>query len=611
MGQVAGNALFNVMTEFRFDIAHAVAGSKTLQSEVGKISTAADNAHFAIQRIGMGLVAQTGLGTGGIAGALYAAVKASDKFEQSQRAIANIMLSNNIFQGDNAFAESMQEAAAAMENMQKAAQEFSLPAEDLLNFSKLIGATLMSHGLDDSRLSKSIQISRGFLKSAPTLGIDPTLAQGQLLDSVMGRANMGDTLFQRLTNETTPMKGYGGTAGAKAFNALEPAKRVKVLTDALMQFGSNSKIVAENALSLSSQMQKLRDNITGVFSILRPIGKAIMDPMKKLLFQLNTYLETHGKKFTEIVGRIFGDILKDPEKLFVNIQQLRRLQNDVKKAGNVLAVVGLVHGITAALRFLGFEIKGGILMGALSYLRKGFAWVGGVIAETGAMAFIFRGLSFILTKVIAPLALLTMLFQGISRGIAKASLIDAEFIARNMSKLAEVFDYLKINLTAIFAPFELAIEGISGLFEWLLSFGDVSQIVVDNLKAILYPLEVFGRLIVGILSIVQGVVAALTGVILDIGQGKFTEVLKNIGPNFMSGMTDLYRQYYKPPELNAENQTNAKTNIQIDKIEINNAFKENAEPDRIAFTLKEQLMKAALNPTQALGRSLSGAAIGN
>jgi hypothetical protein len=45
----------------------------------------------------------------------------------------------------------------------------------------------------------------------------------------------------------------------------------------------------------------------------------------------------------------------------------------------------------------------------------------------------------------------------------------------------------------------------------------------------------------------------------------------------------------------------------INKVEIRNDFKEQMEPDRIAFTLKDQLLKAANNPGQAAGRSLQGA----
>ena len=609
---MAASQVFNVLTEFRFDIAHAVAGSKTLQSEVGKVSAAADQAHFAIQRIGMGLVAQTGLGSGGLVGGLYAAVKAADKFEQTQRSIANIMLSNKMFSGENAFSESMKEAALAMEDMRKAANEFSLPAEDLVNFSKLIGATLVSHGLDNSRLEKSIKLSRGFLKSAPTLGVDPGLAQGQLLDAVMGRANMGDTLFQRLTNETTPMKGFGGTAGAKAFNALEPAKRLKVLTDAMMQFGSEAKIVSENAMSLSAQMQRLRDNVTGIFSILRPIGKAIMDPLRKMIFEINRYLETNGKKLGEIFGRIFNDILKDPEKLFVNIQQLRRLQNDVKKAGSLLGIISLVHGLTLALRFFGFTLSGGLIATALRTLMGGVAWLGKFLFTSGAVALVFRGLAFIFTKVLAPLALMSMIFQALSRGMAKAQIINAKWIADNMVRIAEAFENFKTQMAAIFAPLTMAIEGLSEIFAWIFRLDFTGGVLLSSFEGLNKIFEILGRTIVGLLSIVAGVTNSIIGMVFDLKEGNFKAAFKNIVPNFQEGMTDLYRQFYKPPGMvDLSNQQTAQTKIEIDKIEINNAFKENAEPDRIAFTLKEQLLKAALNPTQAAGRSLSGATVGN
>lgn len=143
------NQVFNVLTEFRFDIAHAVAGSKQLQGEIGKISEAADQAHYSIQRIGMGLVAQTGLGTGGFLGGIWAAIKAADKFEATQRQIANIMLSNKLYEGPNAFKEAMNEASISLEHMREVANKFSLPSGDLVQFSKLVGATLVAHGLDN------------------------------------------------------------------------------------------------------------------------------------------------------------------------------------------------------------------------------------------------------------------------------------------------------------------------------------------------------------------------------------------------------------------------------------------------------------------------------
>lgn len=602
--------VFKVLTEFRFDIAHAVAGSQQLQGQIGQVSAAADELHYALKRASMGLVVQTGLGTGGFLGAIWSAVKAADKFEQSQRQIANVLLSNNLFTGPNAFRDAMNDAAIAMDHMNKVANQFSLPSADLVQFSKLVGATLVAHGLDNSHLEKSINLSRGFLKSAPTLGIDPGLAQGQLLDAVMGRANMGDTLFQRISNETSAMKPYQGTAGANSFNALTPAKRLEVLTQSLTQFGNVTEIVNANALSLTSQMKRLQDNITGMFSILRPIGKAIMDPLRKILYQLNIYLEKYGKKILEIMGRIFKDLLKDPEKLYTQIQQLRNLGKDTKMAGNILGIVALIHGIGSALKFLGISLSGNFLMIGLRSIGSAVAWVvtalGGPLAVLG---FVLRGVWFIASKVVAPLVLLTTILQGISRGIAGAKISDMKWIAERGVKIAETFEKFKSAIEKILLPFELAIRGIAMFIEWLFSFGRISQWVFEKIQGLADMMETLGNIMVTFFGIIAGISNVMVNTIMNLMEGNFLAAGSNFGANFMEGFNDFTSEFWGKRIIGGGEQSTSTNKIEIDKIEINNQFKENAEPDRIAFTLKDQLMKAALNPTQAAGGSLRGKGI--
>lgn len=602
--------VFNVLTEFRFDIAHAVAGSKTMQSEIGKISTAADNAHFAIQRIGMGLVAQTGLGTGGIIGFLYKAVQISDKFYNAQLKLSNIMLSNKMFTGDTGFEQSMVAAEQALNRMSVVSRKFGLDGNTFAEMATGIGAALSVKGLDDSTMTKSTDLTRSFMKSAPILGIDPQSYQQNLLDMVMGQGSTGDRMSQRLMAETTAMQPFKGSM--KGFNALEPAKRLEVLTKALDQFSSNAKINEAVVNSLSGQMNMLKNSMTSIFSVFRSIGDAIAKPLIKILKVINKYVQDNFEQLSKIVSRVLGDLIKDPEKLFVNIQQLRRLQGDVKKAGNLLALIGLVHGLTAALRYFGFTLGGGLIMTALRSIMGGMRYLAALLFNSGALMMVFRGLSFILKGVLLPLALLTMIFQAISRGMAKAQLMNAKWIADNLIRITEAFENFKKQITAIFAPFEMAVEGLSNIFAWIFRLDLSGGILLSSFEGLNKALEVMGRTVVGLLSIVSGVSNAIIGLLFDLKAGKFKSAYKNIIPNFKEGMTDLYQQYYKPPgSLDMSNQNTAQTKIEIDKIEINNAFKENAEPDRIAFTLKEQLMKAALNPTQSSGRSLSGAAIGN
>lgn len=608
---------FNVLTEFRFDIAHAVAGSQTLQSEIGKISTAADNAHYAIQRIGVGLVAQMGLGEGGILGGLYQALKSADKFASTQRAFANVFLTNGMFKGANSFEDSMTAAADAMEKIRNTARQFSIPAGDLVNLTKLVSASLLTHGLDDSSLTKSIDLSRGVLKSAPVLGIDPGLVQGQLLDAVNGRASMGDTLFQRLMNETSAMKPYSGgnsRGGAGSFNALPAAKRVDVLTKSLLQFGSVSQIVTANALSMSGQLQRLSDNFTSMFSVLKPIGDALMGPIKMILLNINNWLDTKGRKTVEIFAGIIKDVFADPEKLFVNIQQLRRLQGDVHKAGKALGLYSIFQGIVFALEFLGVQLKGGLLMTGLRYLGTALAWLGGWFMRLGGFSLILRGLSFLISGVLAPLALFTMFFQIISRALAKAELFNAKWLLDNTDAIALVFAKLKKAFDLIMLPITLAVEQLSDWVSWLFRMDQSGSFLLPMMDSIANMFLWIGKVMVHVISLISGMMNALIGQAFALSQGNFKSLFSG---NSWSQLADEgYKEFwnrFNPDSLSAtaDNRNTSNRITHIDTITINNSFKEQQEPDRIAFTLQDQLMKAATNPGQARGRSLKGKAIGD
>lgn len=613
-----GPQIFNVVTEFRFDIAHAVANSQTLQSEVGKISSAADEAHIALQRVGVGLVAQMGLGSGGFLGAIYTAIKASDKFSQSQRQIANIFLSNKMFDGAFAFEDAMGSASAAMMNMKKAAREFSLPVGDMVSTTKLIGASLISHGLDDSSLSKSTMLSRGFLKSAPTLGVDPGMAQGQLLDAVMGRASMGDTLMQRLFNETDAMKPYapkgGGIhqagGGAVAFNTLEASKRVEVLTKALMQFGSNARIVEENARSMSGQLQRLQDNLTGMFSVLKPIGDALMKPIKDILFQINSFLEHDGEKVVKNFSKIIREMFKDPEKLFVNIQQVRRLRGDVSKAGSALMVAGIIHGVTAAMEFLGIQLQGGLLMQGIRYLGAALAWLGGWFVQLGGFALIGRVLMFILQGVLAPLAAWTFFFQIISRAMAKAQVSNAKWLVTNLEKITALFTRLSKAIGDIMDPIILSMEFLSDMVAWIFRLDVSGNVLLYFFQQFVEMIETIGQVVMFVLSVVNGMMSAVIGALFDLANGDFMQIGKNLGKNFTEGFDQMLETRFKRRIDGGDDASTSNKVTNIDKIEINNQFKEQMEPDRIAFILKEQLVKTALNPMQSSGRSLVGSLVG-
>lgn len=603
------NQAFRVLTEFRFDIGHAVAGSQTLQTEVGRLSSAADNALLSFQRMSFGIAAQFGLGQGGILGLFYKAVQSSDKFYQSQLKLSNILQSNNMFTGPNAFELSMKASERALMNMQKAAREFSLPASDLVNLSAQIGAVLTVKNLDDANLTKSTDISRQFLKSAPILGVDPGLATQQLVGAISGRAELGSRLVQRLVDETGAMKAYSGNGGLKKFNALDPAKRLDVLTQSLAQFSSNAKVTHAIANSMSGQLRRLNDNLLSMFSILRPIGDALMEPIKQVLNQINSYLENEGAAVAQNLSRIIERVFRNPEGLYIFLRQISQLKRDTDRAGKALMAIGIVHGLTFALGLFG--IKVGSLLGMLG---AGLKMIGGFIAplfNLTVVATLFKALGFVLRAVLAPLAALMFFFQAISRAMAIADVSNAKWLASNMPKITELLARLSRGFEMVTLPLEMAIDGIANILSWVFKLEIMGEIGVIALRGLAWALEFVGEIVVTVMAIIQGSVWALMEAVSSLMNLDFSGLGGRMSDEFWIGFRRLKDPFMLNGPEDDEKNAVSKRITNIDKIEIVNQFKEQMEPDRIAFTLVSQLEKIALNPQQAIGRSTGRNAIRN
>lgn len=599
---------FKVLTEFRFDVGHAVANSNALQSEVGKLSSAADEALLSFKRLGFGIVAQMGLGGTGIIGLFGGALQASDKFAASQRKLSNILLSNNAMVGDQAatFGQAMAHSEKVLNRIVGKAQEFALDPNALLDQASSIAPMLISHGLDNADLSKSIDIARGLLKSAPTLGIEPGLMGGQLINLVMGQADGNNTLFQRLMSETAPFKD-AGIKNSKGYNALDGPKRIELLRKALLQFGSNADVLRGNMMSLNGQMQVFSSLVKGQFSIFRRLGDVLSNPIRQILFNVNKFLASDGRKIVDSFSRILNDIIKDPKKLLINLMQLRDLQSDVKSSGNIL-------GIIAALQLLGFGAKAlGVNIGLLGAgIGRLALWVGGIFL-TGikiALPWLVKFGVFMLRFVLAPLMALTFFFQIISRAIAKAKISNAEWMLNNMAKIMELFEQFKMALDMILLPITLAIEFWSDLLSWMFRLDVSGNALLGIFGLIADVMGKVGTVIVHALASISAAISAAMQMAILLKNRDFTNFWGRTNEAWDDGYNQFASKYMKMPAVPDAEAPSSMRITSIGKVEINNQFKEQMEPDRIAFTLKEQIMKAALNPQQATGRTLRGAVVG-
>jgi hypothetical protein len=615
---IGADTVFHVLTEFRFDVGSAIANSKTLQGQVESLSGAADQALFSFQRMSAGIVANMGLGSGGILGMLTAAVQASDKFYTSQLAFSNIIMSNvgHAF----TFKQAMAESESIMDTINKKAQEFALPSGEMLQMTKLIGATLMAHGLDSSAMPKSIDLSRQFLKSAPTLGIDPTLASGQLLDMVQGRASMNDTLFQRVSNETAAMKPFGGSS--QKFNALEPAKRLQVLTKALAQFSSNVDVVKANAMSLSGEMRRLGEAIKGPFSILRPLGDVLLKYLLPIFHQVNDYLRREGAQVVKQISSVVEGIIKNPVKAIVNLMQIKKASEDLRQAGHIMKFAGemqflgwILSKLTGIARLanpiLGIvsAALGTITVGMMEanpYLGAILKWVGiifAVIAAGARFPIVFTAIGLALQHILIPLGIIWGALQLFSRAAAIAKIADAKALAAMLPEISLALNKFTTAFGFLWDAFMVAFDGVA---EFISPLFRVSYYVGALVDIITLLADTTVKTIAGFQGLYFAITQGITNMINYV-RSKFG--LDSIAPSaglgdaFNAGVDDILEKYFSKI---GEGKGIVQQNVNVNGgVHINNSFKENMEPDRIAFSLKSQFLKAANNRTQARGRSLS------
>lgn len=633
---------FHVVTEFRFDVAQAVINSEKLQGAVEGISGAADKALLSMKSLSVGLLGSFGLGSMGLVGFLSTAITYADKFNQYQIKIANQFQNGGMFKGAENFGAAMQASEAALLNMQKVATTFSLPASDLVNTATLIGATLTPRGLDNASLTKSTDLARMFMKVSPMLGADPSLSQGELLGLLNGRADMGGRFTQRIFSDSKALHQYAGNGGTQAFNRLEEHKRVALVAQAMGELGNNMKAAHAMAMTFSGQLQLMKDQLFGVFSVFRSIGNAVKDPLVKMMAELNKWMGTQGRSLVDKFASVLAPILSDPKRLLLGVMQARQVKNDVHSAGHAMHVGGVLLGIGHALEFLGVTaafatpvtFAVGVAMSVfaqtiervfpllgpmIDFLMKWTLIIGGiatavlgVIGYFWGMAGVMTALSLIGTALVATISTLfyvflplVVFFQLLSRAAAIAQLADAQFLVGALDAIADSFIYFKNIIGLLLSPLVSAFEAIA---QWISPIFRFSMLI----SAAKWGLDFLTGALTAFLMGVQGVAFGIMQIISNIGkvltgQLKVGDAFSGVSDAYDAGMQDIYDKVYGAIAKGdvkgvQQNTTN------IGQVNINNQFKEQMEPDRIAFALKDQLLRAAANKGQASGNSMAARA---
>lgn len=631
--------IYTVVSEFRFNVAEAIYESEKLQSSVQGLSDTVNNAINSVKASGLSMMMSLTGAQAGIMGLLNSSIGASDKFLNSQLSLTQIIDSNmeHLSGTITTMNDKMAVSKKIMNDIAKDAQHFGLPAGELLEMTKMMIAMLIPKGLAGENFKNARDISRNMLKAAPNLGIDPAEVQGQLLRAIEGNASLGDTLFRRLLGEAPEPFKAANVKDAKGFNTLDTAKRFNILSDAMGKFTKNTELLEARANTLSGVMQRVKDTFYGFTSILKPFGDVLLPLISKAAQMILNWLQTHGKRIVEQLAGILKRLTDDPMEFILKLKQVSDLSKDLASAAEMAGIVILLYHLK---EFITFATKLPIIgpaIGAMSgyitnFVRTVIPYltlsIGGIfIALWKGFIFVLPILKSFIIGFIEFTGVVLAFFiplQGLGRAIARMKIETLQWVAENMADLTAIFDRMSIALGKIFTPIEDLIKGFEELFYLVLGGTYFLDAGKTGLSGLADMLDMFGTAVMAVWSVLRGVVAGIIGMIDTVVNNIQLAIGNLMNGNFRNwdiGQEDAVGSFIQSfsDEFNksfsrAQNPlvTNGVDNSKVSNVTNNydvkmqNNFKEVLQPDRIAFTIKDQLEKSSMNRTKARSNSIGG-----
>lgn len=596
---------FEVATEFKFDIGQALLNTKTLQDAVSGVSQAADSAMGSLSYLAGGLVAHLGMGSGGLLSVLTKAVQVSEDFNQSALMLSNNISSNfGVLAGTiDTFNNRLLTSENIMSNISDIAIKSGLPTQDLARMTGMLATPLANRGKLGTNYEGAIGMSRNLMLAANNTGINPQVASESLYRAMTDHMSLHGALFARMVNTPAFKSAHIATQGQ--FVNMNQDKKIDLLNKSLEQLAGDSQQLAGWMNKIGTQFTILKDQLA-VF--LKPIGDALKAPIVQMLKWANEYLKLHGKELGNNIAALFKDLLKDPKGLMIDLLQVKRLGKDFKTAFHVAEIVQLFTFLTWGLGKLGIVFNGGLLRSALGYLWEGITAIAAWIWESGLIGGMFRllanaGAAFL--EVFAPILFFLQIF---SRALAIAKVDDAANLLDLAPRLVAMTLNFKQGLSNIMLPLTMAIDGFAQLIAPIFQTSTWLNLVLPLLEWLGEAMQRIGHNVVYLMGVLSG----FTNIIVEFIGDLITKGHLMTGADTKNAFYNGYDDFLKRnKDRLGDPGTTAQTQVtNIGKVEIRNEFREQLQPDRIAFSLKQQLLKVAQNPTQARGRSFQGAFAG-
>lgn len=587
---------FEVATEFRFDVGSAILGTNQLTSAVSNLDQAAAGAMTNLHYLASGLVAHLGLGAGGLLGILTKAFNVSEEFtSDTMNLAANIGSNFQFLTGHvNGFNEQLESSRAIMGDINRVATASGLSGHELGSVVKTIASPMAKHERLGTNYAGGIALAKNMMMAGEATGVGSRVMTETIARAMTDNMAIHGAVFQRLVGTKAFTDAHIRQQGQ--LTNMEGGKKIDLLTKALEQLSGGAQFVAYRMNLISTQFTILKDNLE---TLLKPIGDAIIVPLKKMFIQANLWLSQNGLALGEAIGRIVKSIFGDPEALYVNIRQMMAFKSDLSRAISITNKAILFAWIGSY-----FKWTEGIAaaVGGLFGLGKGAGFVE-ILASEGSMIWkIFRLMGTAIMDFLPNVNALLYFFQILSRARAKAEVIDAKEWLTLSPRILQALARLKEAFQAIMLPISMGMEFWSDLLAPIFTTTIWMRLFVNVMEDLAAVMEFVGNIVIKTLGKISGLASLFIGNQFYDGPETFSGLYKNAVKNFKEG-NDLFLQAH--PLLNGSTPAVLPPHIENhNHIEARFDMREQLEPDRVAFAVTEHLKKLTINAMQGTGSSL-------
>lgn len=587
---------FEVATEFRFDVGQAMIGTNALRDSVDGLSRSADTAFSSLNYLAGGLVAHLGLGAGGLLGILSKSLSLTEDFTKGSMGFVNTISSNiGVLQGTiGSFNDQLETSKMLMGDINDVAGKLGLSGNEMARTVQLLAGPLAQRGKLGKNMSTGIQLAKNAMITGEATGLGTGMVTESLLRGLSPGGSIMGKLFERMVNTQT-FRGANISRPAQLQN-MNQDRKMDLIVKAMSDLGNNADYLRARLQSLRIQFEVFKSSIE---TILRPIGDALKVPLMKLLSGANQFLQSHSKDIGAALGKLLGDILEDPKKLFIDLMQLKSFSADFHSAFKVTEIVQMLMFLRWGLAQFGVVFGGGLIRSAVGWLWEAITAIGGFLVSSGLLVNIFNllwGAAVAVGEVFLPLL---FFFQILSRARAIAMVNDAQVMLELIPKFVEMWSRLKDAFFAIIAPISMAIDGMANLLAPLFEWGTAAKIALPALELFIEAMEWLGNIVTMFLADLSGAVNAFIYAISNLLN--LESPLKGFWDHFSEGIDTFLDKH--PLNTGTGGITPA-SKYQItnnNHIEARFDMREQLEPDRIAFAVTDHLKKLAINATQSRG----------